>query len=111
MANVLNFAHSVLPYGMLLTTLFWACDLNLDSESGTRVCKPSDAIDHAWITQLGYEYDGRQWIEKVSRAPAVVDVETEEEAEMDIPPPSPAAPHSPPSPLPAPSTAARSSST
>ena len=55
MANVLTSAHSVLPYGMLFTTLFWACDLDLDSENDIRVSKPSNAIDHACIARLGYD--------------------------------------------------------
>ena len=77
MANVLTSAHSVLPYGLLLTTLFWACDLDLDSESDIRVSKPSDSIDHACIARLGYEYDGHHWVEKAARAPMVVDVDTD----------------------------------
>ena len=49
--------------------------------------KPFDAIDSYCVAQLGYEYNGRQWIEK-AYAPAVIDVDTDEEAEMDIPPSS-----------------------
>ena len=104
MTNVLTSAHSVLPYGMLLTTLFRACDLDLDSENDIRISKLSDAIDHPFITRLGYEFDARRWVEKAGHAPAMVDVDTDEEAKMDILPPSPTAPASPYSPLPAPST-------
>ena len=57
--------------------------------------KPSDNIDNANITGLGYEYDGHRLVEKAVRATAVVDVETDEEADIDIPPPLPTAPHSP----------------
>ena len=105
MANVLTSAYSVLPYGMLLTTFSRACDLDSDNESDIRVSKPSVAIDHACITRLGYDYNGRRWVEKAARAPAVVDVDTDEEAKMDIHPPSPTTPPS------ASSTAAGSSST
>ena len=101
MANVLTFVHSVLPYGMLLTTLFRACYLDLESESDIKVSKPSYVIDHACIARLGYKYDGRQEIKNVAHALAVVDVETDEESKMDIPPSSPTVPPSPP---PAPST-------
>ena len=111
MANVLSSANSVLPYGMLLTTLFRACDLDLDSESDIRISKPSDAINHASISRLGYEFDDRRWVEKAGHAPARVDIDTDEEAEMDIPPPSPTAPTSSHSPPPAPTTAGGSSST
>ena len=110
MVNVLTFAHSVLPYGMLFTTLFRACDLDLDSESDIMISKLLDAIDHACIAHLGYEFDGRRWVEKAGRAPTVVDVDTDEETEMDIPPPSPTAPHSPHSPSPTLSTATGASS-
>ena len=108
MANVLTFAHSVLPYGILLTTLFRACDLDLDSETDIRVSKPSDAIDNACIAWLGYEYNGRQWIEKAHTL-VVVDVDIDEEAEMDIPPPSPIVAHSPFSPPPPPTDGTSSS--
>ena len=56
--------------------------------------KSSDAIDNVCVARLGYEYNGRQWIEK-ARFPIVVDVDTDEEVGMDIPPPSPTAAHSP----------------
>ena len=95
---------------MLLTTLFRACDLDLDSESDIRISKPSDAIDHACIAHLGYEFDGRRWVEKAGHAPAVIDVDTDEEAKMDIPPPSPTTPSSLHSPPPVPSTNAGASS-
>ena len=49
--------------------------------------KSFDAIDNNCIARLGYEYNGRQWIEK-ERASTIVNVDTDEEAEMDIPPPS-----------------------
>ena len=60
-----------------------------------RISKHSDHIDNACITRLGYEHDGRHWVEKAARALAVVDVETDEEADMDIPSPLPTAPPSP----------------
>ena len=110
MVNVLTFAHSVLPYGMLFTTLFRACDLDLDSESDIRTSKLSDAIDHASIAHLGYEFDGRCWVEKAGRTPIVVDVDIDEKAEMDIPHPLPIAPPSPHSPSPALSTTVGASS-
>ena len=104
MANVLSSTHSVLPYGMILSTVFQAFDLNLDSESDIRVSKRSDAIDCASISRLGYEYVGGRWVEKGRHAPARVDLDTDEEAEMDIPPPSPTAPAYPHVPTPAPPT-------
>ena len=58
MANVLTSAHIVLPYGMLLTTLFRAWDVNLDSETDIRVSKPSNTIDNNCFAQLSYEYNG-----------------------------------------------------
>ena len=82
----------------------------MDSESDIRISKPSDAIDHACIACLRYEFDGRCWVEKVGRDPAMVDVDTDKEAEMDIPPPSPTAPTSLYSLPPAPSTTAGASS-
>ena len=60
--------------------------VDLYSESDTRISKPSDNIDNAYITRLGYEYDGCRWVEKAARAPTMVDVEINEEVEMDIPP-------------------------
>ena len=111
MANGLSSAHSVLPYGMLLTTLFQACDVDLDSESDIRISKPFDAIKYTCIARSGYEFDGRRWVKKAGCAPAMVDIDTDEEAEMDIPPPSPTTPASPHSPPPAPSATASASST
>ena len=108
MTKVLASSTSILPYGMLLTTVFQCFGVNLDSESDVRMSKPSDNINNACITPLGYEHDGRRWVEKAARALTVVDVETDEEAE--IPPPSLTAPPSSYSPPPAPSTAAGSSS-
>ena len=55
--------------------------------------KPSDAIDNACISRLGYELVNGDWREKGAR---VHDDETDEEAAMDIPPPSPHAAPSPP---------------
>ena len=108
MANVLTSANNVLSYDILLTTLFRACDLDLDSENDTRMSKPSDTIDNNYIARLGYEYNGRQWIEK-ARAPTIVDVNTDEEVEMDIPPPSPIVAYSPHSPPPSPTDGTSSS--
>ena len=96
MSRVLTFSKGILSYGMLLTTIFRHFALDIDSESDVRMSKPFDAIDNVCITRLGYEHDGHHWIEKVARAPTVVDVDTNEEAEMDIPPLSPTTPHSPP---------------
>ena len=92
--------------------LSWAFtyDLDLDSESDIRISKPSDAIDHASIAHLGYEYDGSRWVEKAGHALARVEFDTDEEAEMDIPPPSPTAPTSPHSLAHAHATDVRSSS-
>ena len=49
MANVLTSSYSVVPYGMLLTTIFCHFGLNLDSETDIRMSKPSDAIDNSCI--------------------------------------------------------------
>ena len=85
---------------MLLTAIFRYFGLDLDSESDIRMSNPSDAIYNDYITRLGYEHDGRHWIEKVARALAVVDVETDKEAKMDIQPSLSTAPPLPYSPLP-----------
>ena len=71
--------------------------------------KPSDNIDNACITRLGYEFSGRRWVEK-AHAPATVDVDTDKEVEIGISPLSPTTPTSPHSPSPAPSTTAGASS-
>ena len=110
MAKVLTSSRSILPYGMLLTTIFQFFGIALDNESDIKMSKPSDNIDNVCITQLGYEYNGRRWVEKVACASLVVDVDTDEAAEMDIPPPLPTAPPSLHSPHLAPSTDAGSSS-
>ena len=98
MANMLTSAHSVLPYGMLLTIIFRACDLNLDGQTDIRVTKPYDAIDNAYISRLSYEHNGCEWVEKVAHTSTVVEEDTDEEAEMDIPPPSPTGAPSPSTP-------------
>ena len=98
MANVLSSAHSILPYGMLLSTVFQACDIDLDGQTDIRVNKPSDAIENGSITWLGYEHKGREWVEKVAHAPATIEKDTDEEAEMDIHPSSPTGALSPPTP-------------
>ena len=88
-------SRSIFPYRMLLTTAFQFFGADLDSESDMRMSKPSENINNACITRLGYEYDGRHWAKKVARAPTIVDVETDEEAEMDISLLLPTAPPSP----------------
>ena len=98
MSNLLTSAHGILPYGMILTTLFRACHIDLSTKTDVRMPKPSDAIDNACIARLGYEYIEGQWLEKGARVPAALDDEIDEEAEMDIPPPSPHAAPSPPPP-------------
>ena len=75
-----------------------------------RLSKSSNHIDHACISRLGYEFDGRHWVEKAGRTPAMVDLDYDEEATMDIPPPSPTALASPHSPSPTPATDDGSSS-
>ena len=107
MANVLSSAHNVLPYGMLLTTIFHHFDLDLDGEFNILVCKPFDAINNGSISRLGYELHKHEWVLKTTRVPIAVEEENDEEAAMDIPLPSPIVdPSSPP-----PTTGARSSST
>ena len=101
MCKVLTSSKSIIPYGMLLTTVFQSFRVDLDSEVDLRMSKSFDYIDNACIAHLGYEFDGRHWVEKVGRAPSMVDVDIDEEAEMDIPPPSPTTPASPHSPPPA----------
>ena len=88
MANVLTSAYSVLPYCMLLTTIFCHFGLDLNSESDIWVSKPSDAIDNGSISQLGYELHGHQWVKKTTCSPAV-EINSDEEVAMDIPPSSP----------------------
>ena len=85
---------SVLPYGMLFTTIFRHFGLDLDYESYIQVSQPSDAIDNGSISRLGYELHGHQWVENTTRAPAnieeeSIEEESNEEATMEIPPPSP----------------------
>ena len=94
---------SVLPYGMLLTTIFRAYNRDLDSEIDIRMSKSSDVIDNSCITRLGYEPHGNEWVEKAIGA-LVVELDSDEEAKMDIPPPSPT--HAP---LPPPPTASAGS--
>ena len=103
-ANVLTSFHSVLPYGMLLNTIFYHFGLDLDSETNIRMSKPSNAIDHNCIVCLGYEPHGNKWVEKATRA-SVVELDSDEEAKINIPPPSPT--HAP---LPPPPTAGAGSS-
>ena len=94
MSNLLSSKSGILPYGMVLTLLFRACTIDLSAETEVRMPKPSDAIDDASISRLGYELVNGAWREKGARVP---DDETDEEAAMDIPPPSPrAAPSRPP---------------
>ena len=87
-ANVLVSAHNVLPYGMLLTTIFQHFEIDLDGETNIHICKPSDAIDQSSISRLGYELERNQWVLKTSRIPIATEDESNEEATMDIPPPS-----------------------
>ena len=91
---------------MLLTLVLQSFGVDLDSEVDIRMSKPSNYIDNACISRLGYKFDGRHWVEKAGCALAMVDIDSDEEAEMDIPPPSTIAPASPHSPPPPPSTAA-----
>ena len=93
MANVLTSSYSVLPYGMLLTTIFRHFGLDLDGETDIRISKPYNAIDHSCIACLGYELHGHEWVEKATRVSTVV-----EEVVIDIPPTSPTDAPSPPPP-------------
>ena len=102
MSKVLICSRSILPYRMLLTSIFQSFGVDLDSEVDLRRSKLSDYIDNAYIAHLGYKFDGRQWVDK-ARALAIVKMDTNEEAEMGIPPPSPTTPPSPHSPPHAPS--------
>ena len=70
--------------------------------------KPSDYIDNACIAHLGYDFDGRHWVEKAGHSLAMVDIDSDEEAEMHIPPLSPTAPAFLLSPPPATATGASS---
>ena len=45
MARVLTSAKIILPYGMLLTTIFRHFGLDLDSENDIRISKPSTLLD------------------------------------------------------------------
>ena len=92
MSKVLTSSRSILPYGMLLTLVFQSFGVDLDSEVDLRMSKPSDYIDNACISRLGYEFNCRHRVDKVGLAPAMVDIDSDEEAEMDISPPSPTAP-------------------
>ena len=57
-ANVLSSVHSVLPYGLLLTTIFQHFEINLNGETDIHLCKMSDAIDNGSISRLDYELQG-----------------------------------------------------
>ena len=50
MVNVLASTHSVIPYCMLLTTIFKYFEIDLDGETEIRVYKPTDVIDHIFIS-------------------------------------------------------------
>ena len=91
MSKAITSSRSILPYGMLLTTVFQSSGVDFNSEVDIRMSKPFEYIGNACITRLGYEFDGRGWVKK-ARAPAVVKVDTDKEAEIDIPPSSPTAP-------------------
>ena len=108
MSKVLSSFRSILPYRMLLTSVFQSFSVDLDSEVDLRLSKPSDHIDHACISCSGYDFDGRHWVEKAGRAPAMVDLDFDDEAAMDIPSPLPTALASPHSPSPTPATDAGS---
>ena len=89
MSNLLTSAHGILPYGMILTTLFRACHIDLSTKTDVRMPKPSDAINNACTTRLGYEYIEGKQLEKGSHVPAALDYEIDEDAETNVPPPSP----------------------
>ena len=91
MANVLAFAYSVLPYDMLLATIFQHFEIGLDDKTDMCICKSSDAIDHNSVSLLGYELERNQWVLKTTHVPAATEDESDEEASIDIPPPSPTA--------------------
>ena len=93
MSNLLTSAHGILAYGMILTTLFRACHIDLSTKTDVRMPKPSNAIDNACITRLGYEYIEGQWLEKGACVPAALEDDIDKEA---IPPPSPHVVTSPP---------------
>ena len=98
MENVLSSAHSVLPYGMLLTTIFQHFDIDLDGESDIRVCKPSHIIDNGSISHLRYELPGNVWVLKTTCVPTAAEEESDDEAAIDITLLSPIAVPSPPPP-------------
>ena len=82
---------------MVLTLMFRACCFDLSTETYLRIPKPSNAIDNACITRLGYECINGDWREKGAYVPDALDDKIDEEAEIDIPPPSPHdAPSAPP---------------
>ena len=91
MANVLSSTHSVLPYGMLLTTIFQHFEINLDGETDICICKLSNAIDNGSISQLGYKLQRNEWVLKTTRVHTTVEEVNDEEEAMDIPPLSPTA--------------------
>ena len=62
MSNVLSSSYSVLPYGMLLTTIFLHFEINLDGEIDIYECKQYDAIDNNSISLLGYELVRNMWV-------------------------------------------------
>ena len=89
MANVLFSAHSILPYGMLLTTIFQYFKINVDGETDICICKPFDAIDNGSICRFGYELQRNEWILKTTCVLAATKEVSDEEEAMDISPPSP----------------------
>ena len=91
MANVLASVHSVLQYGILLTTIFRHFEIDLDGETDICICKTFDAINHSSISHLGYELERNQWVLKTTRVPATIMDKSDKKAAIDTPPPSPMA--------------------
>ena len=56
MSNILSSIIGILPYGMVLTIMFRVCHFDLSAETEVQMPKPSDTIDNACISRLGYEF-------------------------------------------------------
>ena len=84
MDDVLASAHSVLPFGVVLASIFQQFDTNLDDETNIRMCKPFDTIDNSCISHLGYELHKNEWVLKTTRVPTTDEETSDEEAVMDM---------------------------
>ena len=87
--RTLKSPRTILPYGMMLTTIFRHFGFDLDKETEVRMCKALDSINNTYISHLGYIHNRCQWVEKGFSASAPEEIDIDEEVETGIPPPFP----------------------